>query len=118
MELPTRKVLSRAKWTMQKLQENGTIRESAKVKLVYTSPHPRHKYVVYADPEKITAVRSMPEPSNITQVRGFLGTANQLAKFLPDLAEITAPLRDLLRKEAEWHWGDEQQQAFNLTKND
>ena len=71
---------------------------------------------IRADPEKITAVRSMPEPSNITQVRGFLGMANQLAKFMPDLAEITEPLRDLLRKKAGWHWGDEQQQAFNLIK--
>jgi len=42
--------------------------------------------------------------------------ANQLAKFMPDLSEITAPLRDLLRKEAGWNWGDEQQQAFNLIK--
>ena len=43
------------------------------------------------DPEKITAARSMPEPSNITQVRGFLGMANQLVKFMSDLVEITAP---------------------------
>jgi len=71
---------------------------------------------IRADPEKITAVRSMPEPSNITQVRGFSGMANHLAKFMPDLAEITAPLRDLLRKDAGWHCGDEQQQAFNLIK--
>jgi len=35
---------------------------------------------------------------------------------MPDLAEITVPLGDLLRKEARWHWGDEQQQAFNLIK--
>ena len=46
---------------------------------------------IRADPEKITAVRTMPEPSNISQVRGFLGMANQLAKFMPDLVEITAP---------------------------
>ena len=37
---------------------------------------------IRADPEKITAVRSMPEPSNITQLRGFLDMANQLAKFM------------------------------------
>jgi len=43
------------------------------------------------DPEKITVARSMPEPSNITQVRGFLGMANQLVKFMSDLVEITAP---------------------------
>ena len=49
---------------------------------------------IRADPEKITAVRSMPEPSNITQVRGFLGMANQLAKFMPDLPEIPAPLKN------------------------
>jgi len=71
---------------------------------------------IRADPEKITAVRLMPVPSNITQVRGFFGMANQLAKFMPDLAENTGPLRDLLKKEAGLHCGDEQQQAFNLIK--
>ena len=73
---------------------------------------------IRVDPEKITAVRSVLEPSNVTQVRAFLGMANQLAKFMPDLAEITAPSGDLLKTEAGWNWGDEQQQAFNLIKND
>ena len=54
---------------------------------------------IRADPEKMTAVQSMTEPSNITQVRGFLGMANQLAKFMPDLAEITAPEICLKRKQ-------------------
>ena len=52
---------------------------------------------IIADPEKITAVRSLPEPSNITRVRGFLGMANQLDKFMPNLAEITAPLSSKIK---------------------
>lgn len=39
-----------------------------------------------------------------------------MAKFLPGLAEQTKPLRDLLRHDAVWYWGEAQQQAFEQTK--
>lgn len=73
---------------------------------------------VSADPDKVSAVRAMKEPSNITEVRRFLGMTNHLGKFLPHLAEKTRPLRDLLRKSSMWSWGSQQQQAFDSIKQD
>ena len=52
----------------------------------------------------------MSPPSNPSEVRHFLGMANQLSKFLPDLADSTKPLRDLLIKHHEWDVP--QKQAF------
>ena len=58
----------------------------------------------------------MAEPSNVSEVRRFLGMTNHLGKFLPHLAEKTRPLRDLLRKSNMWAWGPQQQQAFEQIK--
>ena len=71
---------------------------------------------VSADPDKVGAVKAMAEPSNVSEVRRFLGMTNHLGKFLPHLAEKTRPLRDLLRKSKMWAWGPQQQQAFEQIK--
>ncbi|KAK3568444.1 hypothetical protein QTP86_007296 [Hemibagrus guttatus] len=44
------------------------------------------------DPDKLAAVQNMCEPTNVSEVRSFLGMLNQLGKFIPDLAEKTKPL--------------------------
>jgi len=41
---------------------------------------------------------------------------NYYGKFLPDLSTILAPLYKLLRKEAQWTWGKEQEGAFKSVK--
>ena len=51
---------------------------------------------VRPDPEKVQAIQSMKPPTNIQELRRFLGMINQLSKFCPSLAEKTKPLRDLL----------------------
>ena len=38
------------------------------------------------------AIQSLPVPTNITEVRGFLGMINQLSKFSPNLAERSKPI--------------------------
>ena len=48
------------------------------------------------DPDKVKAIVNMEEPANKSELRRFLGMANQLGKFSSQLAEISKPLRDLL----------------------
>ena len=48
------------------------------------------------DPQKTIAVKNMKQPSNVSELRRFLGMVNQLGKFSPNIAEFTKPLRDLL----------------------
>lgn len=50
------------------------------------------------DAEKVKAIQRMKEPTTVTEVRRFLGMANQMSKFTPELAEKAKPLRDLLAK--------------------
>ena len=44
----------------------------------------------------------MPNPQSKEDLRRFLGMVNYLGKFVPDLSDITAPLRELLGKDAPW----------------
>ena len=56
------------------------------------------------DETKIKAIREMPIPKDKQGVQRLLGMVNYVRKFAPRLSEITEPLRQLLRKENEFHW--------------
>lgn len=73
---------------------------------------------IRADPEKTSAITQMRAPTTVTELRRFLGMANQLGKFTPRLAELTQPLRELLSKSNAWVWGPPQQQAFAAVKRE
>ena len=46
---------------------------------------------IRADPEKTKAIVDMSPPTSLSELRRFLGMANQLGKFTPNLAELTQP---------------------------
>ena len=50
------------------------------------------------DPYKVKAVLQMPEPTCVEDVSCLMGVANYLSKFVPRMATITMPLKDLLRE--------------------
>ncbi len=66
--------------------------------------------------DRLAGIRDFPRPKDVTELRGFLGAANQLGFFLPDLAQVTAPLRELLKKDIAFLWLDDQEQSFRKTK--
>ncbi|KAL5509461.1 hypothetical protein EMCRGX_G004842 [Ephydatia muelleri] len=68
---------------------------------------------IQADPEKTSATQRLNSPNNTTELRRFLGMANQ---FSPNLAQAAQPLRELLSKNRTWQWGQMQEKAFQLVK--
>ena len=68
------------------------------------------------DKEKLRAIREVPRPSNVSELRRFLGMINQMSKFSPNLADRSQPLRTLLSKKNHWIWGPDQQSAFEGLK--
>ena len=68
------------------------------------------------DPEKVQAVADMPAPTDVPSLRRLLGMVNHVGKFAPNLAEVTQPLRELLKKDNDWAWGPQQQTAFDTVK--
>ena len=68
------------------------------------------------DPEKTQAIRDMKEPTNVSELRSFLGMVNQVGKFIPQLAEKDKALRDLLSKKNCWLWGGRPGDGFQGAK--
>ena len=64
------------------------------------------------DPAKVKAIQKMPAPTDKAGVQRVLGMVQYLSKFLPNLADITKPLRDLAQKDVPWTWGPAQESAF------
>ena len=59
-----------------------------------------------ADPQKIEAVAQMPAPTDKQGVRRLLGTMNYLQKFTPHLAQVTGPIRELMKDNVEFQWDE------------
>ena len=70
------------------------------------------------DPDKVKAILSMPEPTNVSEVRRVLGMVNHLSKFSPKLADLTEPLRALLSKKNAWSWTEIHHRAFLSLKEE
>ena len=105
---------------LQRLVQNGVTLNPAKCEFGVSSL----TYLGYIvgvdgikpDPKKVEAVVRYPAPKTVHEVRRFLGLVTQLARFVPNLSEITCPIRLLLGKDAAWVWGSEQQAAFETLK--
>ena len=68
------------------------------------------------DPKKCSAITDMPTPTNKTELQRFLGMINYIGKFIPNLSEVTAPLRILLGKDIEFMMEKPQVQAIDNLK--
>ena len=66
--------------------------------------------------KKIQAVLMAPVPSNVSELRSFLGIVNYYARFLPNMSEVLHPLYQLLQKENKWKWTNSCQSAFDEIK--
>ena len=65
------------------------------------------------DPKKVNAITEMPDPTDKEGVRRLIGMVNYLTPFIPNKAEVIAPLRALLRDDVTFHWEHEQVAAVD-----
>lgn len=68
--------------------------------------------VLKPDPAKVEAIVSMPDPENPSDLVRLLGMVTYLDKFCPNLAGLTRPLRDLLKKDSAWVWEEPQKETL------
>ena len=74
---------------------------------------------VSPDPDKCSIIKNWPAPTSNAAVKSFLQTVQFNAKFLggtPSYPELTAPLRELTKKNSHFTWGPQQQSAFEEIK--
>ena len=72
---------------------------------------------VHVDESKIEAIKTWPQPTNLQQVRSFLGLVGFYRCFVKDFSTIAAPLHDLSKKNAPFVWGSLQSTAFDELKS-
>ncbi|XP_052276600.1 uncharacterized protein K02A2.6-like [Dreissena polymorpha] len=65
--------------------------------------------------QRVKAIADMREPESFSELETVLGMLSYVSKFIPNLSELNAPLRDMKRLET-WSWGDEAKRAFNKIK--
>ena len=70
------------------------------------------------DPKKIAAVKRMNLPQDVETMRSFLGLVNYLNRFSPHLAELSEPLREVCRQDAEFVLNESVHVAFSRTKEE
>ena len=68
------------------------------------------------DPNKIRAIMEIKPPDNRTQLENILGVANYLQRFSPHLADVTGPMRALLKNDSEFIWDQPQTDALEKMK--
>ena len=71
---------------------------------------------VHTSTSKTKAIVDMPNPTNVSQLRSFLGMVNHYAKFIPRLTDRLAPFYTLLQKNVEWNWSKICAAAFSSIK--
>lgn len=68
------------------------------------------------DRERIKAIEQMGQPKSKKDLQKFLGVVNYVRSFITNLSELTAPLRELLKKNVIFNWTERQTNAFNSIK--
>ncbi|CAJ0606598.1 unnamed protein product [Cylicocyclus nassatus] len=67
---------------------------------------------IQPDPEKTKAIDKYPTPTNVTEVRAFMGMCSFFRRFIPSFANIATPLCQLLKKDTPFRWTPECEIAF------
>ncbi|KAL8411455.1 hypothetical protein RB596_000918 [Gaeumannomyces avenae] len=71
---------------------------------------------VRMDPKKVQQVLEWPVPTNVKEVRGFLGFLNFYRRFIRDFSKKAAPLTNFTKNNVPFYWGEREQEAFELLR--
>ena len=69
-----------------------------------------------ADPDKIAAITTMAPPRNKAGVQRFVGMANYLSPYCPNLSDTIRPLTRLTQSDTPFMWAKAQDDAFQKAK--
>ena len=72
---------------------------------------------IQVDPKKVEAITEWTRPTNVIEVRSFLGLASYYRRFLKDFPRIAVPLIRLTQKNTKFVWSDKCEEHFQLLKD-
>ena len=71
---------------------------------------------LHKSPDKLKAIAEAPAPTNVSQLRSFLGLINYYGRFVENMATVLSPLHELLHAGVAWKWTLECEEAFQAAK--
>ena len=71
---------------------------------------------IAVDHSKVEAVQEWQRPTNVFEVRSFLGLVGYYRRFVEDFSRIAAPMTRLTRKWVKFDWNEESENAFQELK--
>ena len=71
---------------------------------------------IEVDKAKIDLIMSLPYPTNVREVRSFLGHAGFYRRFIKDFSKIALPMSNLLHQDVEFDFNDKCKEAFDKLK--
>ena len=100
----------------EKLRENGLRLKREKCKFFMESVEYLGFKIsaegIHPTESKVEAIKAAPPPTNVNELRSFIGIVNYYARFQQNLAHHMAPLYKLLGKGYKWKWGTTERNAF------
>lgn len=107
-------------WVLQSIEKAGITLSPAKCHLGYQSllllGQKVSRLGISTHKEKVDAIVALHPPNSVSELQTFLGMMVYFSAYIPFYAWIVQPLFQLLKKETKWHWGNEQQEAFEISK--
>ena len=106
---------------LQKLSDSGLRLKKSKCEFM----KPKIAYLghvidadgVHTDEKKVKAIDEAPAPTNVSELRSFLGMITYYSKFLPNMSSTLHPLNRLLRSDVKWKWSETCQASFEKIKH-
>jgi hypothetical protein len=71
---------------------------------------------IEVDPSKVEAVSKWKQPSNVSEVRSFLGMEGYYRRFIKGFSSIARPMTELLKKDNNFVWTPKCEESFQIIK--
>jgi hypothetical protein len=71
---------------------------------------------IAVDPEKIKEIVEWPRPTNVAEIRSFMGITGYYRQFIEIFSKISFPITSLQKKGVKFIWSQECQESFNKLK--
>lgn len=112
--------LKRLEQVLKRLEEHGLRINKKKTEFFKDSVEycgfKINKFGIHKTKSKVEAITKAPIPSNVSELRSFLGLVNYYGRFFEKLADTLEPLHSLIRKDADFVWSKSCARAFNTIK--
>lgn len=73
---------------------------------------------IHKSPDKVDSILQSRVPTNVSELKSFLGMVNYYRNFIRNASSILQPLHNLLQKNVPWQWTEEHAEAVSVIKRE